>query len=83
MAKPRPAKRSRIECRKCGKEGHTETDCWVDMTCENCKKKGHPANKCWNEKVIESSKGRVYAQLGFGTYEPALKLRSPELGREP
>jgi len=31
------------ECKKCGKEGHIESDCWVDMICENCQRKGHPA----------------------------------------
>jgi hypothetical protein len=35
-----------LKCTKCGKGGHTENECWSDITCTKCGKKGHPTSSC-------------------------------------
>jgi hypothetical protein len=43
-------------CAKCKKTGHTEKDCWKDITCEYCKKKGHPEDRCHKKSAKEEHK---------------------------
>eukprot|EP00116_Pleurobrachia_bachei_P003323 sb/3463585/ len=33
-------------CSKCGKGGHTETNCWASMKCQLCGTQGHTAHQC-------------------------------------
>ena len=33
-------------CSKCGKRGHTETNCWASMKCQLCETQGHTAHQC-------------------------------------
>ena len=42
--------RARNTCQKCQKPGHSEDDCWKDITCKYCKKKGHPEDRCHKKK---------------------------------
>ncbi|POM80181.1 Hypothetical protein PHPALM_2015 [Phytophthora palmivora] len=33
-------------CEKCQRPGHSEEDCWRDITCDRCQEKGHPSRMC-------------------------------------
>ncbi|KAK1932281.1 hypothetical protein P3T76_012275 [Phytophthora citrophthora] len=33
-------------CEKCQRSGHSEEDCWRDITCDRCQEKGHPSRMC-------------------------------------
>lgn len=45
-------------CAKCKKTGHTEKDCWKDITCGFCKKKGHPEDRCHKKSAKEEDKSK-------------------------
>ena len=34
------------KCTKCNRHGHSEVDCWKDITCPKCQTKGHPGHRC-------------------------------------
>ena len=46
-----------IECAKCGKGGHIESNCLMDHTCSNCGKKGHNSKSCWESTSAGKGKG--------------------------
>ncbi|POM64949.1 Hypothetical protein PHPALM_19450, partial [Phytophthora palmivora] len=33
-------------CERCQRPGHSEEDCWRDITCDRCQEKGHPSRMC-------------------------------------
>ena len=34
-------------CASCGKEGHSDKECFRNQDCSRCGKHGHPTEKCW------------------------------------